>query len=51
MQDILNLGEETRMNRPSVAKGNWEWRLLPDQLNPAPVDWLPEVTYVYGRQA
>ena len=51
MQDILNLGEETRMNRPSVAKGNWEWRLLPDQLNPDPVDWLPEMTYVYGRQA
>jgi 4-alpha-glucanotransferase len=51
MQDILNLGEEMRMNRPSVAKGNWEWRLLPDQLNPASVAWLREMTYVYGRQA
>ena len=51
MQDVLNLGEEMRMNRPSVARGNWEWRLLTDQLNPASVDWLREMTYVYGRQA
>ncbi|MDR2503971.1 MAG: 4-alpha-glucanotransferase [Deltaproteobacteria bacterium] len=29
MQDILGLGEEGRMNTPSVAAGNWEWR-LPD---------------------
>ncbi len=33
VQDILGLGEEARMNRPSSAKGNWEWRLLPDQLS------------------
>ena len=28
MQDVLGLGEEARMNRPSVPLGNWEWRLL-----------------------
>jgi 4-alpha-glucanotransferase len=49
MQDILNLGEEARMNRPSVTLGNWEWRLLPDQLNPASVGWLCEMTEIYGR--
>jgi 4-alpha-glucanotransferase len=49
MQDILNLGEEARMNRPSVTMGNWEWRLLPDQLNSASVDWLREMTEIYGR--
>ncbi len=27
MQDVLGLGETGRMNTPSVAKGNWEWRL------------------------
>jgi 4-alpha-glucanotransferase len=32
VQDLLGLGEEAKMNRPSVAQGNWEWRLLPDQL-------------------
>jgi len=27
MQDILGLGSEARMNRPSVSDGNWTWRL------------------------
>lgn len=27
MQDILGLGAEARMNTPSVAKGNWTWRM------------------------
>lgn len=27
MQDYLGLGEEAMMNRPSVAKGNWQWKL------------------------
>ena len=29
MQDILGLGSEARMNRPSVSEGNWTWRLSP----------------------
>jgi 4-alpha-glucanotransferase len=49
MQDILNLGEEARTNRPSVSMGNWEWRLLPDKLNPASVGWLREMAEIYGR--
>ena len=27
MQDILNLGNEARMNTPGVADGNWTWRV------------------------
>ena len=27
MQDFLNLGNEARMNTPSVAENNWQWRL------------------------
>ncbi|MDR2051114.1 MAG: 4-alpha-glucanotransferase [Deltaproteobacteria bacterium] len=27
MQDVLGLGAEGRMNTPSIALGNWEWRL------------------------
>lgn len=27
MQDLLGLDEQARMNTPSVARGNWEWRL------------------------
>ena len=29
MQDVLGLGTEARMNRPSVSEGNWTWRLAP----------------------
>lgn len=25
-QDILGLGDEAKMNKPSTQKGNWEWR-------------------------
>jgi 4-alpha-glucanotransferase len=49
MQDILGLGEEARMNRPATLKGNWEWRLLPEQLMPSLVKELSEITEIYGR--
>jgi 4-alpha-glucanotransferase len=29
MQDVLGLGSEARMNTPSVASGNWRWRMTP----------------------
>lgn len=28
-QDLLGLGSEARMNRPSTLGGNWQWRALP----------------------
>jgi 4-alpha-glucanotransferase len=49
MQDILGLGEEARMNRPATTWGNWEWRLLPDQITPAVSAKLLEMTEIYGR--
>jgi 4-alpha-glucanotransferase len=30
MQDILELGESARMNRPSTTENNWQWRLTGD---------------------
>lgn len=30
MQDLLRLGSEARMNRPSAAYGNWSWRMKDD---------------------
>ena len=29
MQDILDLGEEARMNYPGTSTGNWRWRMAP----------------------
>ena len=48
-QDILGLGEEARMNKPATLTGNWEWRLLPDQLTPALAKRVRELTEIYGR--
>ncbi len=49
VQDILGLGEEGRVNRPTTAKGNWEWRLHPGQLAPPIAERLREMTELYGR--
>lgn len=49
MQDILGLGAEARMNHPSTQKGNWEWQLLPEQINDLLAARLAEMTEIYGR--
>ncbi len=49
MQDILGLGEKYRMNLPASSEGNWEWRLLPEQLSPSLLKKLKELTTIYGR--
>jgi len=49
LQDVLGLGQEAQMNRPSTATGNWQWRFLPEQLSAVNTDWLRQFTYIYGR--
>lgn len=49
MQDLLGLGEGARMNMPSVAKGNWGWRAVDEQLDPALADRLRGLTEIFGR--
>ncbi|MCK4328846.1 4-alpha-glucanotransferase [candidate division WOR-3 bacterium] len=49
MQDILGLGEEARMNRPATSKGNWLWRLSPDEITLSLKLKLKEMTEIYGR--
>jgi len=49
MQDILGLGEEAKMNLPATANGNWQWRLMMDQITPSVVEKLREMTEIYGR--
>jgi len=44
MQDLLALGDEGRMNRPGQAEGNWQWRMLPDQLTLELASSLKELT-------
>jgi 4-alpha-glucanotransferase len=49
LQDILGLGREAQMNRPSTTQGNWAWRYRADHLTPVLRDRLREMTWTYGR--
>jgi 4-alpha-glucanotransferase len=49
LQDVLDLGSHARMNQPGAAEGNWEWRALPEHLDPARVQRLANLTRLYGR--
>ena len=49
IQDILGLGEEARMNRPSTKKGNWQWRLTPGQLNSTVAERYARLTMSSSR--
>lgn len=49
MQDLLGLGETERMNLPASPKGNWEWRLTPEQFSQFPRKKLITFTKIYGR--
>ena len=33
MQDLLELGAQSRMNTPGTSSGNWQWRMLPDAID------------------
>jgi 4-alpha-glucanotransferase len=48
-QDVLLLGSEARMNRPSVSEGNWEWRATSGQLTVDAFKGLAEATQRSGR--
>ena len=49
LQDLLNLGAESRMNVPGRASGNWRWRSQEDMLADRAFDWLREVTETSKR--
>ncbi len=49
IQDILSLGSESRLNRPSVAKGNYLWRLTASQLEAIPAQRLREMATESNR--
>ncbi|NJN81121.1 MAG: 4-alpha-glucanotransferase [Caldilineaceae bacterium] len=49
LQDLLDLGSESRMNLPGRAGGNWGWRYQTEQLTDAIAERLQEITLVYGR--
>ena len=48
-QDLLELGTESRMNLPGIAKGNWQWRLKGGALTQKLAERLGGVTIDSGR--
>jgi 4-alpha-glucanotransferase len=49
VQDLLGLGSGARMNRPGTPRGNWRWRLFPEQLTPEVLRRLASMTETYER--
>ena len=49
MQDYLGLGAEARMNTPGILGGNWQWRMLPDQITEGLTKRIARMTSLYGR--
>ena len=48
-QDFHGLGDEHRFNLPGTAEGNWKWRMLNSELDPAVADRLASVTRTADR--
>ncbi len=44
LQDLLNLGEEARMNVPGLAQGNWAWRCTEGMLSASAFQGLRHLT-------
>jgi 4-alpha-glucanotransferase len=49
LQDVLNLGNEARMNLPGRADGNWGWRCTDEMITAASFDSLRDLTGAAGR--
>jgi 4-alpha-glucanotransferase len=49
MQDVLDLGNEARMNYPSKESGNWQWRFTENMLSEVTARRLADMAALYGR--
>ncbi|MGX7107859.1 4-alpha-glucanotransferase [Facklamia miroungae] len=50
MQDLLNLDNRSRMNKPSTLGGNWKWRMTKEQLTEELKSKLINLTQTYYRE-
>ena len=51
LQDYMGLDNSARMNKPSTLGGNWQWRLIPGQLDEALLEEIRRVAVRYGRSS
>ena len=50
MQDLLDKDATSRMNVPSTVGGNWEWRMLVEDLTEERKEFLRNITVRYSRE-
>jgi 4-alpha-glucanotransferase len=50
LQDVLELGEEARMNMPSVATGNWGYRFQSHEITQENAQKLRRLADIYDRR-
>ena len=50
MQDLLDKDATSRMNVPSTVGGNWEWRMLAEDLTEERKEFLKNITVRYSRE-
>ena len=50
MQDVLEKGNETRMNLPATIGENWRWRLTEGEFTKEKRNWLKSLSIIYGRE-
>lgn len=50
MQDLLDKDATSRMNVPSTVGGNWEWRMLAEDLTEERKEFLRNITIRYSRE-
>ena len=50
MQDLLDKDATSRMNVPSTVGGNWEWRMLAEDLTEDRKEFLRNITVRYSRE-
>ena len=49
LQDILDLDNSARMNKPASTSGNWNWRFTDGAITPEIIERLRKLTELYGR--
>lgn len=49
VQDLLGYGNDTRLNKPGVAEGNWSYRITKEQLSIIDRAYLKELNRLYNR--
>lgn len=50
MQDLLDKPADARMNIPNTLGGNWQWRMLAEDLTAERKAFLKEITALYARK-